>query len=99
MFTDDGYRADTEPLGLPTLDNNLAGLWWEQNYNSDQANRLNLISSAKVTLQFTPEFSFVGLAGLHYLNTAYINTNQVTRIERSAERRVWKTCAKKCRHR
>lgn len=75
-----GHRPDYDALGLPQFITKLFDFWWNQydNFNTDA--KTHLITSAKVTLNFTDDISMITLAGLDYTNTDYIKKEKEIRV-------------------
>ncbi|HVI47504.1 MAG TPA: SusC/RagA family TonB-linked outer membrane protein [Chitinophaga sp.] len=81
FYTDaTGYKRDLSNAGVPTAFSNLGSYIWNARNNRYKDDKVHLISSAKVTLTFSPSVSFVGQAGLDYDNTNYNTEISVTQI-------------------
>ncbi|MCW3467610.1 SusC/RagA family TonB-linked outer membrane protein [Chitinophaga nivalis] len=81
FYTDaTGYKRDLSNAGVPTAFSNLGEFQWNQRNNRYKDDKLHMITSAKVTLNFTPNIFLVGQAGLDYDNTNYTTEKSVTRI-------------------
>ena len=85
LYDQDGFRRDLEPYGLNKNDpgywpNAVGAIWWEQNDNKDQDNKIHLVSSVRSTLQFTKNISLIAQASLDYTNTDFITENKIIRL-------------------
>ncbi|NLR65903.1 SusC/RagA family TonB-linked outer membrane protein [Chitinophaga varians] len=81
FYTDQtGYKRDLSLAGVPTAFSNLGAFMWDRSQNSLKDDKVHMITSAKVTLNFTPHLFLVGQAGLDYDNTNYTTEKSVTRI-------------------
>ncbi|WP_240976003.1 SusC/RagA family TonB-linked outer membrane protein [Chitinophaga fulva] len=81
FYTDQtGFKRDLSLAGVPTAFSNLGGFMWDRSKNSLKDDKVHMITSAKVTLNFTPHLFLVGQAGLDYDNTTYTTEKSVTRI-------------------
>ncbi|MBV7531912.1 SusC/RagA family TonB-linked outer membrane protein [Chitinophaga sp. sic0106] len=74
------HRPDLDAAGLPTMVTKLFDFWWNQNQNYNLDAKIHLISSAKMTLNFTNDLSMVTLIGLDYTNTDFTSKEKETRI-------------------
>ncbi|SHM12423.1 iron complex outermembrane recepter protein [Chitinophaga jiangningensis] len=75
-----GHRPDLDAAGLPTMVSKMFDFWWNQNQNFNTDQKTHLISSAKVTLNFTNDISMVTLIGIDYTNTDFVKKEKETRI-------------------
>lgn len=81
FYTDQtGYKRDLSNAGVPTAFSNLGGFMWDRSKNSLKDDKIHMITSAKVTLNFTPHIFLVGQAGIDYDNTNYTTERSVTRV-------------------
>ncbi|MBV8252932.1 MAG: SusC/RagA family TonB-linked outer membrane protein [Chitinophaga sp.] len=75
-----GHRPDLDAAGLPNMITKLFDFWWNQYDNFNTDTKTHLISSARVTLNFTKDISMVTFAGLDYTNTDFVSKEKETRI-------------------
>lgn len=82
LYTDNtGYKRDLTNYGVTDAITQLGGNYlWPLIKNRYQDDKLHVISSAQVTLHFSPHVYFVGQAGLDYDNTNYTTKQSVDRV-------------------
>jgi iron complex outermembrane receptor protein len=83
LYTDStGYKRDLDKYGVTNAITQLGGGYlWPLIKNRYKDDKLHIISSAKVTLHFTPHVFFVGQAGVDYDNTNYTIDESVDKIK------------------
>jgi iron complex outermembrane receptor protein len=75
-----GYQRDLSNYGAPTSIGQLGSYMWGLDKDRFKDSKLHMITSAKVTLNFTKHIFLVGQAGLDYDNTDYTTETSVDRI-------------------
>jgi iron complex outermembrane receptor protein len=83
LYTDStGYKRDLDKYGVTNAITELGGNYlWPLIMNRYRDDKLHIISSAKVTLNFSPHVFFVGQAGVDYDNTNYTTDISVDRVK------------------
>jgi len=78
---EDGYfnKELYDDGGLPSSSKTLMDVWWHQNQDSNLDTKKHNITSARVTLRFTPEVYFVGQGGIDYTDTDYTTKSPIQR--------------------
>ncbi|MEC5142723.1 SusC/RagA family TonB-linked outer membrane protein [Chitinophaga sp. 212800010-3] len=75
-----GYKRDLTNAGVSEAFSQLGSYLWDRSKNAYKDDKIHMITSAKVTLNFTDNISLVGQAGLDYDNTNYDTRISVTRV-------------------
>lgn len=75
-----GYKRDLSNARVSDAFNKLGDYLWNQKQNRYKDDKVHMITSAKVTLNFTKNIFLVGQAGLDYDNTNYTTEQSVTRV-------------------
>jgi len=75
-----GYQRDLTNAGVSEAFRQLGKYLWDQKENRYKDDKVHMITSAKVTLNFTKDLFLVGQAGLDYDNTNYTTEQKITRI-------------------
>jgi iron complex outermembrane receptor protein len=76
-MTEDGYlnrellENTNDFQGLPDSSKTMIDWWWQQNKNSNLDSKRHNITSARLTLHFTPWLYFVGQGGVDYTDIDY----------------------------
>lgn len=75
-----GYKRDLSNARVSDAFTRLGSYLWNTKMNRYKDENIHMITSAKVTLNFTKELFLVGQAGLDYDNTNYNTEVSVTRV-------------------
>ena len=75
-----GYKRDLSNARVSDAFNKLGDYIWKQKMDRYKDDKVHMITSAKVTLNLTKNFSLVGQAGLDYDNTNYTTEQSVTQV-------------------
>ena len=75
-----GYKRDLSNARVSDAFNKLGEYLWNTKMNRYKDENIHMITSAKVTLNFTKDIFLVGQAGLDYDNTNYNTQVSVTRV-------------------
>jgi iron complex outermembrane receptor protein len=82
FMTDDGFmdREFMQDGGWNSQDSSvyMMNMWWSQERNSNLDSKMHNISSARITLNFTPWLYFIGQAGIDFTDTDYTTKAPMT---------------------